>query len=71
MGRSVSTPTGATAVAFTHFDLELDDSNDRDMACILFDEFVDDIRGRILGKYPSMEAEDGWLGREDRILAGK
>ena len=62
MGRSVSYPTGAV-VAFAT--LELDDF---DECGFDFDWFVDDLRRRASEAFPSLEAHDGWRGREDRIL---
>lgn len=59
MGRSVSTPCDATAIAYAHFD-EIEEFDWE-----VIEPFVDNIRCR----YPSAYAVDAWAGREDRVVA--
>lgn len=67
MGRSVSTPAGAVAVAYSHFEPE--DVHDPVTAQEEFEFYVEDLQNAICAKYPSMQPDDGWAGREDRIIA--
>jgi hypothetical protein len=62
MGRSVSYPSGAI-VAFTL--LEVDDEDDWDFE---YEWLRADLSERAAAAFPSLEAHDGWRGREDRIL---
>lgn len=59
MGRSVSAPSNAVVV---YDSVEMEDSWE-------WDDYVDDLRYQVRQKYPSMQSDDGWLGREDRVLA--
>lgn len=63
MGRSVSYPSGSL-VAFTV--LEVEDENDWDFE---YEWLRDDVVERAMRLFPSLEPQDGWRGREDRILA--
>ena len=63
MGRSVSYPPGSL-VAFTVLDVE--NENDWDFE---YEWFRDDVVERAMILFPSLEPQDGWRGREDRILA--
>lgn len=58
MGRSVSYPSGAV-VAFSSIDTEDE---------FEFEDAVEDFQEQVLDMFPSTHAENGWLGREDRIL---
>lgn len=62
MGRSVSTPQGAFLVAYDHIDYE-DEYDDWS-----FSDFVDDVIYRAKRRWPSLTEDDGWAGREDRVL---
>lgn len=62
MGRSVSYPSGAL-VAFTV--LEADDEVDWDFA---YEWLRDDLSERAREAFPSLVPNQGWRGREDRIL---
>lgn len=76
MGRSVSHPSGAH-VAFAQWDAGwIEDGDDPDTRH--FDELaaqddwdfiVEDFRKQVLAHYPSAWTSDGWIGREDRIVA--
>lgn len=70
MGRSVSYPSGAI-VAFTSFDFNADPEDIDEMVdeSIAWDDFVDDLRARVKGLYPSAYDHDGWIGREDHVIA--
>ena len=61
MGRSVSTP--ASAIAVIHLDVSEYDSD-------TWEDFLQDVRNVVEERFPSLTEEDGWLGREDRIVAG-
>ena len=63
MGRSVSYPSGSL-VAFTV--LEVEDENDWDFE---YEWLRDEVVERAMRLFPSLEPQDGWRGREDRILA--
>lgn len=63
MGRSVSYPPG-NLVAFTM--LEVEDENDWDFE---YEWLRDDVVERAMHLFPSLKPQDGWRGREDRILA--
>ena len=76
MGRSVSHPGGAH-VAFAQWDAGwIVDDDDPDTRH--FDEFaaqddwdfiVEDFREQVLSHYPSAWSTDGWIAREDRVIA--
>ena len=76
MGRSVSYPGGAH-VAFAQWDagwIEDDDDPDtrnfdQHAAQDDWDFIVEDFREQVLAHYPSARTSDGWIGREDRIVA--
>lgn len=76
MGRSVSYPSGAH-VAFAQWDagwVEDDDNLDArhfdDFAARdEWDSIVEGFRNEVFALYPSAWANDGWIGREDRIVA--
>jgi len=62
MGRSVSTPSGCSAVAYQHTDLdEFDLQEDWEWK-------IDDIRERVQALWPSFEECDEWLDREDHAV---
>lgn len=63
MGRSVSYPSGAI-VAFTV--LKTENEEDREFE---YEWLREDLRERAIAAFPSLEAQDGWRGREDRVLA--
>lgn len=63
MGRSVSYPSGSL-VAFTVLDVE--NENDWDFE---YEWLRNDVVERAMHLFPSLEPQDGWRGREDRILA--
>ncbi len=63
MGRSVSVPRGAFAVAYTESPNCLDDDFD-----IYWEDFVGDIVERAVKLFPSMDDCDTWLDREDRAV---
>ena len=63
MGRSVSTPSGATVVAYEQMNLE-DDSD----SAFEWEWIVEDAAERITNIFPSMTPDDSWLGREDHVL---
>ena len=76
MGRSVSHPGGAH-VAFSQWDAGWIEDDD-DSGTRHFDEFaaqddwdfiVADFREQVLALYPSAWSHDGWIDREDRIVA--
>lgn len=58
MGRSVSTPSNAVAV-YDQFDGDSDD----------FDWLVEDLQNQFAALWPSVSADDKWLGREDHAIA--
>lgn len=62
MGRSVSYPSGAL-VAFQG--LAIDDEDDWEIA---LEWLRDDLIAQARRAFPSLEPQDGWRGREDRIL---
>lgn len=62
MGRSVSYPSGAI-VAFTV--LEVEDEGDWEFE---YEWLQGDLRERAAAAFPSLQPNDGWRGREDRIL---
>ncbi len=62
MGRSVSYPSGSL-VAFTV--LEVENENDWDFE---YEWLRDDVVERAMRLFPSLQPQDGWRGREDRIL---
>jgi len=62
MGRVVSYPSGAV-VAFTVMEVEGVDDWDFE-----FEWLRDNLRERAARAFPSLDAHDGWPGREDRIL---
>ncbi|OYW89278.1 MAG: hypothetical protein B7Z20_00305 [Sphingobium sp. 32-64-5] len=76
MGRSVSYPSGAY-VAFSHWDagwIAADDDPDirhfdQLAAQDDWDFIVEDFREQVLALYPSAWTTNGWIGREDRIVA--
>jgi len=76
MGRSVSYPSGAH-VAFSHWDagwIEDDDDPDtrhfdQHAAQDDWDLIVEDFCEQVLALYPSAWTANGWIGREDRIVA--
>jgi len=63
MGRSVSYPSGGV-VAFTV--LEVEEDGDWDFE---YEWLCDYLKERATRFFPSLEPNDGWRGREDRILA--
>ncbi|AGH50692.1 hypothetical protein G432_14875 [Sphingomonas sp. MM-1] len=63
MGRSVSYPSGSL-VAFTV--LEVENENDWDFE---YEWLRDDVVERAMRLFPSLQPQDGWRGREERILA--
>jgi hypothetical protein len=58
MARSVSTPSGASAVAYASFEGESFD----------FSDCIEDARSVAMSKYPSLYESDKWVGREDRAI---
>ncbi|WP_420607415.1 hypothetical protein [Novosphingopyxis sp.] len=62
MARSVSYPTGAI-VAYQLFEPENEGDWDWE-----FCDFVEHITDTAREKFPSLEPNEGWRGREDRIL---
>lgn len=58
MGRSVSTPSNSIAV-YDRFEGDYDE----------YEWFVEDLQNQFCALWPSVEVDDGWIGREDRILA--
>lgn len=59
MGRSVSTPHNAVAVAYAHRSFE--DEWD-------WEDFEYDFKYRCKRRWPSLEDEDRWIGRENHVL---
>ena len=59
MSRSVCVPFHAVAVAYVASSFE--DTWE-------WDDFLDDLRGLIISKYPSFEEEDSWYGREEMSI---
>jgi hypothetical protein len=59
MGRSVSVPASAVAVAYQEFDGQ--DEMDWDL-------FIDDIKDSALWAFPKMSYCDHWAGREDHAI---
>ena len=66
MGRSVSSPSNAVVV-YDHFESEGDEWDQQDD----WDWYVDSYLSRIMAKYPSVSKDDGWIGREDRVVASR
>lgn len=67
MGRSVSVPSGAVAVAYTRFTTEYD-SDDWDGVKSDWSWFCSDYIYRLEKYYPSLCPDDTWLSREDNVL---
>lgn len=65
MGRSVSYPSGAL-VAFTVLAVEDRDANEHDLD-VEYEWLCGDLAERAAA-FPSLARDDGWRGREDRIL---
>lgn len=63
MGRSVSYPAGSI-VCYTL----LDDCDDSDEAQWAYEWLCDDLVARARAAFPSFDPQQGWRGREDRIL---
>lgn len=61
MGRGVSTPTKAVECVFIEPSIEEDYCND-------WNDFIEDVRGVVLARYPSFDDCDRWLDREDRAV---
>jgi len=61
MGRSVSTPRNATAVAYSHVDFDDDIDDD-------FDWVVDNFQYEVRRVFPSARSCSEWLGREDHAV---
>lgn len=66
MGRSVSVPSGARVVAFDGVDTSEWDEHD---AHYEWEWIEEDAVSRIRAIAPSMSADEGWEGREDKVLA--
>lgn len=66
MARSVSVPYGAAVVAYDHVDTSDWDEFDAQWE---WEYIEDDAVNRMAEISPSMSDDDGWLGREDKILA--
>ncbi len=60
MGRSVSTPSGCTAICYQ----DASDVEDE----IDFQMFVESLQERAKEKWQSFEEADRWLGREDHVI---
>lgn len=58
MGRSVSTPSNCALVAYASFDADDGD----------WEDYMEDLRSAMAHMAPSMWNDDGWAGREDRVL---
>lgn len=63
MGRSVSTPHNATAVAYLNFEPEYPDDCQHD-----WDDLVEWIKDTAADRWPSLEDCDQWIGREDHAI---
>lgn len=62
MGRSVSVPSGAALVAYAGFECEEGDD-------FAFSDSVDNFVYELKAAFPSVDADSGWAGREDKIIA--
>lgn len=60
MARSVSTPSGAEIVVYSHVDTETEAE---------WHDMMHDLRSSIKAAFPSMEYADRWLDREDHVIA--
>jgi len=66
MGRSVSTPSGATVTVFTT--VEIDSTVDEFIARENWDWAVESLTDNLQQQYPSLYDCDKWLGREDHAI---
>lgn len=66
MGRSVSSPPRAGAVAFERIDTSDWDEFDVQWE---WEAIEEDAVDRIREIFPSFKPDEGWLGREDKVLA--
>ena len=58
MGRSVSVPHNAVCTAYVH--LEAEDE-------FAWEDFTDDLWHTLRSKYKSLQPDDRWVGREDKV----
>jgi len=69
MGRSVSTPHNAIAVAYTTVEpLDSANYNDSDYMQMLWDDFVISFIDICQAYWPSLQLCDDWIGNEDHIV---
>ena len=66
MGRSVSTPTGAVAVAYREF--SPDQSGDPDDIQWEWDSYIESLEEHAIELFPSLYSCDRWLDREDHAI---
>jgi len=68
MGRSVSVPSNAVAVAYIDWREYIGCEDPMDDDPFWWDDFSEDIIARLQGKLPSLKSCDEWLDREDHAV---
>ena len=63
MGRSVSTPTGAVAIAYRDVTYMTDEDSQWE-----WDMFQEDVIQQLQSAFPSLDEADSWIGREDHVV---